>query len=69
LVTNFPSAKDQIENGTTGVIVAMDPQAIATGIENLLLNKEFAYSLVENLQNEILGNEREIEVFYSLLEN
>lgn len=67
LVTNFPSAGDQIENGKTGVIVGMDPQAIASGIAHLLLNEEFTNSLVKNLQKETLGNQSEIEMFYSLV--
>lgn len=67
LVTNFPSVGDQIENGKTGVIVGMDPQAIASGIAHLLLNEEFTNSLVKNLERETFGNENEIEMFYSLV--
>lgn len=68
LVTNFPSAKDQIEHLVNGYVVEINAQAIADGITTLLTNKEIANSLVLNLQKESLGTESEIEKMYQLME-
>lgn len=39
VVTNYPSAKDQIEHAKNGWIVEMDPKSIADGIELLMDHK------------------------------
>lgn len=68
LVTNFPSAKDQIEHLVNGYVVEINAQSIADGIATLLTDKEIANTLVLNLQKESLGTESEIEKMYQLME-
>ncbi|WP_309088655.1 glycosyltransferase [Domibacillus sp.] len=68
IVTNFSTAKDQIKNGEDGLIVEMDAEAVAEGIEELILNKELREKLVYNLSQLRLGTEKEIEKLYRILE-
>lgn len=44
VATNYPSAKDQLKDGVTGMIVDINPDSIAEGIEQLL-NSEFLSEL------------------------
>ena len=67
IVTNFSTAKDQINSGENGLIVAMNPEAIAIEILNLQNNLELQNKLVFNLSNEKMGNESEIEKIYALI--
>ena len=69
LVTNFPSAKDQIENGVNGRIVDMDAISIADGIQQLVNDTETINLFVENLKKEKLGTEGEMSKLYDLIEN
>ncbi|PEB56276.1 glycosyl transferase [Bacillus pseudomycoides] len=66
LVTDFSTAKDQIENGINGLIVDMKPGAIADGIEKLIKDIEFKNKLVNNLSKEKLGTEEEINKLYEI---
>lgn len=67
LVTNFPSAKDQIEHLVNGYVVEINAQAIADGLENLIENKSLRDKLTLTLQGENNGTEHEIEKLYQLL--
>lgn len=67
LVTNFSTAKDQIDHDVNGVIVEMDPSSIANGIEKLIINKDLREMLGHNLSMLQLGTEQEIEKLYRLL--
>ena len=68
LVTNFPSAKDQIENGVNGRIVGMDATTIADGIQQLVNDTETMNLFVKNLKKEKLGTESEMNKLYDLIE-
>tara|TARA_R110000868_G_scaffold96857_3_gene266397 strand:+ start:9878 stop:11065 length:1188 start_codon:yes stop_codon:yes gene_type:complete len=67
VVTNFSTAKDQIKSDVNGIIVEMNPDALATTIANLLVDKQHQNVLVNNLSNEQLGTESEINKLYELL--
>lgn len=67
VVTNFSTAKDQIENEVNGLIVDMKPEAIVTGIEKLIKDTKLKHSLVSNLSKENLGTEEEIYKLYKIL--
>ncbi len=69
LVTNFPSAKDQIGNGVNGSIVAMDANSIANGIQQLVTDAATMNLFMENLKKEKLGTESEMSKLYELIEN
>lgn len=67
VVTNYPTASSQIENGVDGVIVPMDNRACAEGIKALIDNKELQSRIVEHLRTHDYGNEQEVEKIYKLI--
>ena len=67
VVTNYPTASSQIENGVDGVIVPMDNRACAEGIKALIDNKELQARIVEHLHTHDYGNESEVEKIYKLI--
>ncbi|MGG0185168.1 glycosyltransferase [Bacillus rhizoplanae] len=67
VVTNFSTAKDQIENEVDGLIVNMEPKDIADGIEKLIQDAELKHNLVSNLSKKKLGTEEEIYKLYEIL--
>lgn len=69
VVTNYPSAKDQIVDGETGLIAEMDPHDIANKIESLILDEQLGNILSENLRKEEHCDESEIEKLYKLIES
>lgn len=62
--TNFDTVHDQIQSGQNGIIVEMNPEAVALGITSLIEDPILAGKLVESLANESIGNEADIEKFY-----
>ena len=66
VVTSYPTASSQIENGVDGVIVPMDNRACAEGIKALIDNKELQARIVEHLRTHDYGNESEVEKIYKL---
>ena len=67
VVTNYPTASSQIENGVDGVIVPMDNRGCAEGIKALIDNKELQARIVEHLRTHDYGNESEVEKIYKLI--
>ena len=67
VVTNYPTASSQIENGVDGMIVPMDNRACAEGIKALIDNKELQARIVEHLHTHDYGNETEVEKIYKLI--
>lgn len=68
VVTNFSTAKDQIVNQETGLIVEMNPKSLSKGIEGLIVNENLRKRFVEQLSKEQLGTEDEIVKLYALIE-
>ncbi|MFC4320710.1 glycosyltransferase [Litchfieldia salsa] len=66
VVTNFSTAKDQINDGVDGLIVDMNSNSVAIGIEKLIKDNYLRNNLVHNLSNLKLGTEEEIEKLYKL---
>lgn len=52
VVTNYPSAKDQITDGITGLIVEITPNSIADGINRILSDMSLGKELSENCRTE-----------------
>lgn len=50
--TNYNSAKDQIEDGHTGVLVAISAEGICEGIVNLMNNQELSNRILADLRKE-----------------
>ncbi|MEL1240105.1 glycosyltransferase [Flavobacterium flavipallidum] len=67
IVTNFSTAKDQIQSNVNGIITEMKPDALAIAISNLLDDNNLQTSLAENLSKEKLGTEDEINKIYQLI--
>lgn len=68
LLTDFSTAKDQIENEKTGLIVPMTPEGIEHGLSRLLQDKALRERLQETLSRCDLSNTEEIKKLYALLE-
>ena len=66
--TNYPTVKDQIQNGIEGIIVEMSSNGIAKGIIKLLEDKELQEKLHKNLKECEYGNQEEIERYYQFIE-
>jgi len=67
VLTNFTTAKDQIEDHVNGLIVEMTPEEIAAGIERYLKDAVFTEKIIANLQTQHSGTEHEIDRFYELI--
>ncbi|UVI31533.1 glycosyltransferase [Paenibacillus spongiae] len=66
VVTNFSTAKDQIQHEENGLIVEMNPCAIADGIEKLINDETLRSRFTGNLSRSKLGTEEEITKLNSL---
>lgn len=67
VVTDFSTVHDQITDGINGLICRMDKNDMADKIEFLIDSKEEREKLSENLKNEEIGNEKEIEKLYAII--
>ena len=66
VTTAFSTVADQIEDGVTGSVAAIDANAIADKLRALLEDASLRERYAHNLQN-YAGNREEIEKFYALL--
>jgi len=66
--TKFPTVYDQLTDGETALLAEINAQSIAEKIEVLLNDESLCKTLSENLKKKSLGNEKEIDKFYALLE-
>lgn len=67
VVTNYPTASSQIEDGVDGVIVPMDNRGCAEGIKALIDDKELQNRIIKHLHTHDYGNESEVEKIYKLI--
>lgn len=68
VVTDYPTAKSQIQNGVDGVIVPLDNESCARGMVDFIRNTELQTSIVDYLQWHDYGNVKEIEKLYQLFD-
>lgn len=68
VVTNFPSAYDQIKNGVNGIICKTDAKSVAAAVEQLAQNEDERLKLKKELLSQPQGNEEEILKLYELIE-
>lgn len=66
IITNYPTASSQVQNGVDGVIVPMEIDDCAKGIATFIGNKELQDRIVGYLWSHDYGNEAEIEKIYQL---
>lgn len=67
VVTNFSTAKDQVNNQENGIVVDMNPISISKGIQKLIDNQNLRRKFERQLSIEHLGTEHEIEKLYELI--
>jgi glycosyltransferase involved in cell wall biosynthesis len=67
VVTNYPTASSQIQDGIDGVIVPMDNAGCAQGIANVIVDTALQQRLIDYLSAHDYGNESEVEKIYKLI--
>lgn len=67
VVTNYPTAKSQINNGVDGVIVSLDNEDCAQGMADFIRNKKLQDNIIEYLQTHDFGNLSEAKKIDDLL--
>lgn len=66
IITDFPTAHSQVEDGYDGVIVPLDNEGCADGIIKVIKNTTLQNKLVENMEKTEYSNENEIDKIYKL---
>ncbi|QNK59875.1 glycosyltransferase [Paenibacillus sp. PAMC21692] len=67
VVTNFSTVNDQINHEVNGLIVEMNPEAIADGIERFIGDELLRSRVIRCLSAENLGTESEVHKLYELV--
>ena len=67
VVTNYPTAKSQIQDGVDGVIVPMDNEACAKGIVDFIRNIQLQNEIINYLRDHDYGNVDEVEKLYRMI--
>lgn len=67
VITDYPTAKSQLENGVAGVIVPLDNEGCARGLADFVNNKPLREKIVANMKARDYGNEAEVGKIYKLL--
>ncbi|MGN0005689.1 MAG: glycosyltransferase [Candidatus Gastranaerophilaceae bacterium] len=67
IITNYPTAHSQLNDGFDGIIVPMDIEDSANEIARVIENKELQQKLISNMQSTNYSNESEIEKLYKLI--
>ena len=68
VVTNYPTAKSQIQDGIDGVIVPMDNDECAKGIVDFIKNQELQKRIISYLETHDYGNINEVKKLYKIVE-
>ena len=61
IITNFPTAKSQLEDGVDGIIVPLENAACAKGIYEFLLNEAFLQQISNIITMRNYGNKNELQ--------
>ena len=67
VITNYPTAKSQIQDGVDGVIVPMDNEGCAKGIADFIRNAQLQNDIISYLHDHDYGNVDEIEKVYRMI--
>jgi len=68
VITDFPTAKSQLNDGFDGIIVPLDNIKCAEGIIGLIKDKKKQEELINNCKRTNYDNKNEIEKLYALIE-
>jgi glycosyltransferase involved in cell wall biosynthesis len=69
LITKYPTANSQIEDGKDGVICDLSVEGIADGIEELCKNNRLRSKLIYNLKAQDHSNSNELNQLYEMIGN
>lgn len=67
IITNYPTAKSQINDGVDGVICELDNKKIAEAIYELAISKERQQSLIAYLQEHDFAGVNEVNKIYNII--
>lgn len=67
VITNFTTAKSQINHHQNGLIAEMNPESIAGNLEVLIQNQSLREKMIEDLKLTAKGNESEIIKFQEII--
>lgn len=67
IISNYPTAKDQVIDGSDGVIAPLDIDGFAQSLASLIRDTDTRQRLQDYLNHHDYGNEHEIEKIYALL--
>lgn len=67
LITKYPTASSQIENGVDGLICELSVPGLAKGIEGFYHNQELKNILVNNIKNKDFSNSYELDKLYKII--
>lgn len=67
VITDYNSARDQINNNETGLIVNNSIDGIYKGIKELIEDSELKNKIIKNLKKHKWSNEEEIEKLYKIM--
>lgn len=67
VVTDYPTAASQIQNGKDGIIVPLENAACAEGIVRVIQDTQLQSNLIQFLKAHDYGNESEVEKIYKLI--
>jgi glycosyltransferase involved in cell wall biosynthesis len=67
LITNYATAKSQVEDGVDGVICKLDVEGIAAGIESLYKKFELRNKLINHITSQDYSNTYELDKLYGVI--
>lgn len=67
LITNYTTAKSQVEDGLDGIICDLNVEGIATGIETLYKRHELRSNLINHNNNQDYSNSYELDKLYGVI--
>lgn len=66
-ITNYPTAKSQINDGVDGVIVPLDNEGCARGLTDFIKDKKLRACIIDNLIHGDYSNLNEVETIYRII--
>ena len=67
VITNYATAKSQVQDGVDGVIVPMDNEGCAKGIADFIRNIQLQNEIINYLRDHDYGNENEVQKIVNLI--
>ena len=67
VITNYPTASSQIQNGDDGIIVPLDNEGCAKGLVEFIIDKQKQEHIIDYLKAHDYGNVGEVEKIYDII--